>query len=60
VSVPAAILAVSEPTGYRIYPPGERPEVEVRLDEDWLPAEIRSWSPRPVRLVGQLQLAPDR
>jgi len=26
---------------FRVYPPGERRDVE----EDWLPAEIRSWSP---------------
>ncbi len=38
---------MSESTGFRVYPPGERPDVEVRVDEDWLPAEIRSWSPSP-------------
>ncbi len=32
---------MSEPTGYRVYPPAERPDVEVRVDEDWLPAEIQ-------------------
>jgi hypothetical protein len=38
---------MSESTGYRVYPPGERPDVEVRVDEEWLPAEIRSLSPSP-------------
>ncbi len=38
---------MNEPTGFRVYPPGERPDVEVRIDEDWLPAEIRSWSQSP-------------
>ena len=38
---------MSEPTGNRVYPPSERPDVEVRVHEDWLPAEIRSWSPSP-------------
>ena len=28
-------------------PTGERPDVEVRVKGDWLPAEIRSWSPSP-------------
>jgi len=38
---------MSESTGFRVYPPGERPDVEVRVDEDWFPAEMRSWSPSP-------------
>ena len=37
---------MSEPTGFRVYPPGKRPHVG-GVDEDWLPAEIRSWSPSP-------------
>jgi hypothetical protein len=34
-------------TGFRVSPPGERPEVEVRVDEAWWPGEIRSWSKSP-------------
>ncbi len=34
-------------TGFRVYRPGERPDVEVRIEGDWLSAEIRSWSPSP-------------
>jgi hypothetical protein len=32
---------------FRVYPPGERPDVEVRVDGGWWPGEVRSWSPRP-------------
>ena len=38
---------MSESTGSRVYPPGERPDVEVRVDEDWWPGEVRSWSSSP-------------
>ena len=38
---------MSEPTGFRVYPPGERPDVEVGIDDAWLPGEVRSWSPSP-------------
>jgi hypothetical protein len=37
---------MSESTGFRV-PPGERPDVEVRIDKDWWPGEVRSWSPSP-------------
>lgn len=28
-------------------PPGERPDVEVRVDGGWYPGEVRSWSTSP-------------
>ncbi len=37
----------SESTGFRVYPPGERPDVEVRVEDAWWPGEVRSWSPSP-------------
>ena len=38
---------MSESTGFRVYPPGERPDVEVRVEDAWWPGEVRSWSPSP-------------
>jgi hypothetical protein len=31
----------------RVYPPAERPDVEVRVDGRWFAGEVRSWSQRP-------------
>jgi hypothetical protein len=31
----------------RLYAPEQRPDVEVRVGDQWLPAELRSWSPSP-------------
>jgi hypothetical protein len=33
---------MSESTGFHVYPPGERPDVEVRVDDAWWPGEVRS------------------
>jgi len=49
---------ISETTGFRVYPPDERPDVEVRVDKDCLPAEIPLLGSPSRRLVGELQLAP--
>ncbi len=38
---------MSEPPDFRVYPPGERPDVEVRVADEWYPAEVRSWSMSP-------------
>src|SRR5687768_9308439 len=38
---------MSESTGFRVYPPGDRPDVEVLVDDAWWPGEVRSWSPSP-------------
>jgi len=38
---------MSKSTSFPVYPPSERREVEVRIVEDWLPAEVRSWLPSP-------------
>jgi hypothetical protein len=39
---------MSEPAGFRVYRPGERHDVAVRVAEgDWWPAEVRPWSPSP-------------
>ena len=38
---------MSESPAFRVYPPGERRDVEVRVDGAWYPAEVRSWSLTP-------------
>jgi hypothetical protein len=38
---------MEEPTKSRTYAPDQRPDVEVRVDDRWWPAEVRSWSPSP-------------
>jgi len=40
---------MSDPTGFRVYPPRERPDVEVRVEDTWRPGDVRSWSPSPSR-----------
>ena len=37
---------------FRVYQPGERPDVEVRVDGAWWPAEVPLVVVEPVRLVG--------
>lgn len=29
----------------RVYPPGDRPDVEVLIDNTWHPGELRMWKP---------------
>ena len=38
---------MSESSNFRVYPPGDRPDVEVRVDDAWWPGEARSCSPSP-------------
>ena len=48
---------MTESIGFRVYPTGERPDVEVRVDEDRWPGRGPLLVAEPVRLVGELLVA---
>lgn len=39
----------------RVYPPAERPDVEVLVDGAWYAGELRAWTPGPDGWVAQVQ-----
>lgn len=38
---------MDEPTSKPVSAVDQRPDVEVRVGDEWWPAELRSWSPSP-------------
>lgn len=43
------------PEDYREYPPADWPDVEVLVDGDWLPGDLRAWSRRDDGWHGHVQ-----
>lgn len=50
---------MSESPEFRVYPPDDRPDVEVRVDHDWSPGEVAVLAQPRVRLVGELRWRPE-